>query len=213
MPTVARLTEQYISEHRSIRDCLAKGIINYSALARLISKELSLGKKASDEAILIAAIRYSRKLRGKAAEDRVVELFRDSNIEVKNNIVIYTLGKNVYTDALLEVEKTIAKEDGIFYSIEGTKTITLIVQREYKSVVDQRMRYHVLDRRENPALVTMTSPGIDETPGAVSFIAGLFYENDVNIEEFMSCHDDTLIVVDAKHLPKLMGILKFTGGE
>ena len=211
MPTVSRLTEQYISEHRSIKDCLSKGIINYSALARLISKDLVLGRKASDEAILVAAIRCGKKMRQKAAEDNIVELFRNSNVEVKNNIVIYTLGKNVYTDTLLEVEKAIAKEDGLFFSIEGTKTITVIVQRDYKSLVDQRMRYSILDRRDGLALVTLTSPGIDETPGAVNFITGLFYENDVNIEEFMSCHDDTLIVVDSKHLPKLMGILRFYG--
>ena len=40
MATVTEQTEKYILEHRSIKECLKKGIINYSSLARLIQKAL-----------------------------------------------------------------------------------------------------------------------------------------------------------------------------
>ena len=53
--TTAELTTEYIKQHPAIKSCLKKGLLNYSSLSRLISKELNIGKKTSKEAILIAA--------------------------------------------------------------------------------------------------------------------------------------------------------------
>jgi len=57
--------------------------------------------------------------------------------------------------------------------------------------------------------VPLTSKGIQETPGAVNHISGLFYERGINIEEFMSCHDDTLIVIKSENLEQVMKVLNF----
>ncbi len=40
-------TIAYIEKHQAIKDCLTTGVINYSALARKIAKDLNLGKGAS----------------------------------------------------------------------------------------------------------------------------------------------------------------------
>ncbi len=206
MPTVTALTTRYIDEHRSIKDCMLRDVINYSALARLIISDLDLEGQVSNEAVLIAARRYREKLAGKVGEDPLVGMLTRSNVEIKNNIVIYTLGKNIYPESLLEAEKLIKKEGDLFFSIEGTKTITVIVQAQSKKELEGKIRYHVLDRKDGLVLITITSPGIDAMPGAVNHVTGLFYDNDINIEEFMSCHDDTLIVVDEKHMGKLGNI-------
>ena len=63
MTTTTELTEKYLSEHPSIKDCLKKGIINYSKLSRTIAKELNIEKKTSIEAILIACRRYEAKIK------------------------------------------------------------------------------------------------------------------------------------------------------
>jgi len=38
MPTTTEITEKYLTEHPSIKDCLKQGIINYSKLSRKIAK-------------------------------------------------------------------------------------------------------------------------------------------------------------------------------
>ena len=209
MPTTTELTEEYVSEHRSIKDCLKKGVINYSALARLIGKELGIEKKTSKEAILIAARRYKDKIKGQALEDKIIGLFKSSNIEIKNNIVISTLDKNIYPDALIDIEKTIKKDKDLFFSIEGTKTITIIIQQKAKKLIEQKFKNNIIKERENLSLITISSPGIENTPGAVYYISGLFFEHEINIEEFMSCHHDTLIVIESKNINKSMNFLKF----
>ena len=209
MPTTTELTEGYISEHRSIKDCLKKGIINYSALSRLIGRELGIEKKTSKEAILIAARRFKDKIKGHASEDKIIGLFNNSNIEIKNNIVIHTLDKNIYPDSLIDIEKTIKRDKDLFFSIEGTKTITIIIQQKNKKLIEQKFKNNLIKERENLSLITISSPGIENTLGAVYHVSGLFFEHEINIEEFMSCHHDTLIVIESEDIKKLTKFLKF----
>src|SRR5207247_554174 len=62
MPPIAREVRDYIAGHPSVSDALKMGIVNYSALARKISKELGIRQK---EAVLAACRRYPvEKLRG-----------------------------------------------------------------------------------------------------------------------------------------------------
>lgn len=209
MVSITELTEKYILEHESIKNCLKKGLINYSALARLVAKECGIEKRASNESILVAARRFREKINGGSLEDEIIHLFRKSNIEIKNNVVIYTLEKYIYPGSLIDVEKKIKVENSLFFSIEGTKTITIIVQRQNCGLVEKNFMGHVLSKKENLSLITITSPGIESTPGAVSYISGLFFENGINIEEFMSCHDDTLIVIESMNLDKVVGSFNF----
>ena len=209
MPTTTELTEKYITEHLSIKNCLKKGLVNYSALARLIAKDLGIIKTSSKEAILIASRRYKEKIKGKKGEEAVLELFKNSNMDIKNNVVTYTLEKNVYPDSLIEIEKQIKKEKELFYSIEGTKTITIIVQKQNSGLMDRKFKSSILHKKGDLSLITITSKNIANTPGAVHYISGLFFEKGINIEEFMSCHDDTLVVIDSKDIGDVMKVLQF----
>jgi len=40
---ITKLSEKYINEHPSIKDCVRKGLINYSSLTRQIASELAEG--------------------------------------------------------------------------------------------------------------------------------------------------------------------------
>ena len=209
MSTITKLTENYIDEHKSIKECLKKGLINYSALSRKIIKELNLSKKVSKEAILVASRRYKEKIKTKHSDEEIFSLFKKSNIEIKNNIMVFTLDKNIYPDSLIEIEKKIKESSGLFFGIEGTKSITIIVQNKNKELILKRFKNNLLSKKEELSLITLTSEGIWEVPGAVNYISGLFFENGINIEEFMSCHDDTLIVINSRDVEKTIRFLRF----
>ena len=51
MPTTTELTEKYLAEHPSIKDCLREGVINYSKLSRKIAKDLNLDTTAFNECL------------------------------------------------------------------------------------------------------------------------------------------------------------------
>ncbi|MBI3026775.1 ACT domain-containing protein, partial [Candidatus Woesearchaeota archaeon] len=63
MPNITKLTENYILEHPSIKDCLKNGLINYSSLSRQIASDLNLNPKNNFDAILIACRRFTGKLK------------------------------------------------------------------------------------------------------------------------------------------------------
>lgn len=200
MASVTELTEKYIAEHRSIKECLKKGLINYSSLARLIQKDLET--KAKKEAILIAARRYKQKIKNAPLEDKIIKIVENSNIDIKNNIMIYTLEKNIFPDSLVEIEKEIKRDKELFFAIEGTKTMTIIIQKQNKELIEKKFKNNIINKKSDLALITISCEGIEETPGVVNYITGWFFDNGINIEEFMSCYDDTLIVINAEDVDR-----------
>ena len=179
MPTTAKLTEEFIETHPSIKDCLKKGLINYSALSRLISKELNIEKKTSMEAILVASRRYKDRIFIKCLEDEILNLFKKSRFEIKNKISVIIIEKNIYFEELIEIEKRIKNEKGIFFAIEGTKTITIIVHDQDKKLIEQKLGKHIINKKKDLSLISIYSPGIEKTPGSIAFLTGLFFENGI----------------------------------
>ena len=159
--------------------------------------------------MVIAARRCKQKLKGISFEQKALRILKESNIDIKNNVIIYTLEKNIYPGSLIEIEKEIKYEKELFFAIEGTKTLTLIVQKENKTLIEKKFKNNILIKKENLSLITITCEGIEETPGVVHYITGWFFDNDVNIEEFMSCYEDTLIVVNSKDVEKVTRFMSF----
>ena len=132
MPTTTEQTEKYLAEHPSIKDCLKSGIINYSKLSRKISKELNIEKKTSIEAILIACRRYETKIKNeKIFENEILKILKQSELEIKNKIIVCILDKKKYLDKIIEIEKKAQKRTDIFYAIEGSKVFTIITTEKY----------------------------------------------------------------------------------
>lgn len=211
MVTTAELTEKYISEHPSIKDCLKKGLLNYSKLARAIAKELDIEKKTSKEAILIAARRFAHKLKEEALrEEKIRNILGKGELEIKNKIIVFIIEKIRYLDKFFELEKGIKKEGGVFYIIEGSKTFTIITSKQYAEKITNLFQEEILKKEENLAMVIIKSPpDIEVCSGVASYLYSLFSDNDVNILETMSCWTDTILIIKEEDISKVMQFLKF----
>ena len=107
---ITKLTETYINSHPSVKDCVRKGLINYSALTRNIADDLGLDLKKNFDAILIACRRYFSKVNKEIAmEDKIIELLKKSKVEVKNKIIAVIVEKNIYLDNLQPVQQICAE--------------------------------------------------------------------------------------------------------
>ena len=174
--STAELTVEYIKEHPHVKHCLKKGLINYSALARLISRELRLEKSSSKEAILVAARRYKETLKQEtSAEDRIKDLMRGSEIEIRNRISVIILSKGINTEKLAEIQVKAKKENGTILVAEGSMSYTVIMQEKYVEHFQNAFANGVLKRKKGLAMVILkSSPEIEHTPGVVAFLASLF---------------------------------------
>ncbi len=211
MPTTAELTEKYISEHPSIKDCLREEIINYSKLSRKIAKELDIEKKTSIEAILIAARRYTNKIKKEIVrEEKIRNILKRSELEIKNKIIVVIIQKNFSHDLLINLEKNIKKQGDFIYSIEGTKTYTLITSEKYLKEIKTQFSNKIIKTSEEQAMIIMKNPpGVEETTGFTAYLYSRFGEYGVNILETMSCWTDTIFIISENDIATVMKFLKF----
>ncbi len=211
MPTTTQLTEKYIKEHPSIKDCLKNGVINYSKLSRKIAKELGIEKKTSMEAILIACRRFSEKLKKeKVQEKQIISLLKNSELAIKNKILVAIVDKQIYIDHLQQIQKKIRAKADTFYAIEGTSVITIIVSEKYLDDINKLFEHDIMKITKNCALINLKSPQkLENTPGVNAYLCSLFAENGINIYETLSCWTDTMFVVAEDDVGAIMQFLKF----
>lgn len=211
MANITKLTEQYISEHPSIKDCLKKGLINYSSLTRQLCKDSDLDLKKNFDAILIACRRYHRKI-GKEAvlENKIIKVLKDSKLEVKNKIDVVLVEKDIYYGHIIELQKEIKKKSELFHIIEGSNTITVVTSHEFLGVVKKLFKNKIIKVTEDLAEVTLkSSEDVENIPGIIAYLSTLLAENGINIIETMSTWTDTLFVIAEKDIAKVMGLLRF----
>lgn len=211
MVNITKVTEEYVQEHPSIKDCLRKGMINYSALTRKIAEDLNLDLKKNFDAILIACRRYYRKVKKeKILEDKILDILRQSKLGVKNKIIVSVIEKNIYFNHLLELQKTIKNKGEVFHVIGGSTTMTLITASEFKAEIKKLFKNKIIRITENLAEVTLKSTEeLEKTPGVIAYLASRMAENGINIIETMSTWTDTLFVISEEDIAKVMTVLKF----
>jgi hypothetical protein len=210
MPNITRLTEQYISEHPFVKDCLKHGLINYSSLTRQICQDLELEKKNFD-AVLIACRRFYNKIKAEASvEKKLLEILKGSKIEVKNKINTIILEKNVHFPNLIEVEKEAKKSSETFHIIEGANAITIITSDDFAKKIKKSFKSKIIKENKNLVEVILKSPReIETTSGVISYLYSLLGENSINVYDTLSCWTDTIFLVEEKDLGKVMGLLRF----
>jgi aspartokinase len=209
--SITKTVEKYLQEHPSIKDCLKKGLINYSALARIVAKDEGLDIRKNFDALLIAARRAHSKIKQeKSVQDKIFSILKQSRIEIKNKIVVFVLEKSAPDRLLIDIESKIKSKEEVFHLIEGASAITLITVEEFGKDIKRFFKNHILDERsELVELVLKSPPAIEETAGIMGHLYSLLGENDINIVETMSCWTDTLFVINEKDLGKAMELLKF----
>ncbi len=204
-------TREYIDEHPYVKNCLKKGLINYSALARHISEELNIEKKSSKEAILIAARRIHDKLKKEFMQEKeITKLLSKSEIEIKNKIVVFILEKDIIFENIKKIQTQIKKEHGFSYVLEGSDNYTVITQEKFVQNIKQIFKSKITKANRNMVLINIKSPkDIETISGVISYLTSLFAENGVNVYEFLSCWTDTIFIIDSKHLNKAINFLNF----
>lgn len=208
---ITKLTERYILEHPSIKDCLKKGMINYSKLTRQIAFDLKIDLKKNFDAVLIACRRHSRKIKTEPTlEASILNILKKSKVEIKNKIIAVAIEKNIYWDNLLELEKIARKKSEPFHIIEGTNSITLITGEEFIDKIKKLFKNKLIKESRNLVEIIIKSPReIENVPGVISYLYSLLAENGINIIETMSCWTDTLFVIKEEDIGRVMTLLRF----
>jgi aspartokinase len=203
---VTRLTTRYVSEHASIKDCLRKGLINYSALAREICQHYGIDRF---DAVLIACRRIRSRTKGlEVQETRIKELLRRAKLRVRSKIIVAIIAKPRDFERVYKIQSEIKKDGGDFNLIEGDEVITIVTNEEYGA--DLRLAFRTNIKKLSTDLVQIAlvfDKRIETTSGVVAHVYGILAENGINVLEEMSCWTELMMVIDERDLPKAMKVL------
>ncbi|MBW2967681.1 ACT domain-containing protein [Candidatus Woesearchaeota archaeon] len=207
---IQKAVEKYVSESKSVKDCLRAGLVNYSALSRQISKELRIPASGFD-AVLVACRRYGDKLRRTSGAERAIrKLLKDSKLEIKNKVGVVVVERDVFFGNVLEVHKEAKRRRELFRVVEGVDAITVITNSAFVPRIREVFRNKIIKISDGLVEVMLRSPEeLEEVPGVMAYLFSLFGERGINIVETMSCWTDTIFVVEEKDLENMMGVLRF----
>ncbi|CUX78726.1 ACT domain-containing protein [Thermococcus chitonophagus] len=209
--SIAKLVKDLVMAKPCVREMMILGVVNYSALARLFHEELEKrGIKASVGAIKMALIRLGEELSEERAsfENAIKGVIAKTVIELQSDLVVITVNKQVALGRMNRLFE-IMKETRFFQLSQGVDTFTIAIANEDKEKVLEALKDGVVDIVDGQTAIILISPyGIMQTPGIIAFITTALAINGINLTQVISCHKDTVLLVDRKDAPSAYRVLE-----
>ena len=188
--SIAQQVRETIQMRPSLLDALNMKIVNYSALARVLQEEIGEG---SLEAVKAAVIRVADEISNDRAlrEEAVQSILKDSKVRLQDKIGV------VISPFRLDIPHL----------------VTAHLTDQYVYIVDQTIMKNQLPEKVQfqknlVALVLLSPPRVEETPGFVAFITQLLASRNINIVEFISCSTNTIIILDSSQALQAFSLLQ-----
>ncbi|MFH1237519.1 MAG: ACT domain-containing protein [Candidatus Aenigmatarchaeota archaeon] len=173
-----------------LQEALERGVINYSALARVIEGEM--GGKNFD-AIKAALMRLGRRFakERRNAEQRMLKVVRSSRLEMRDRIAVIISGGRLDVPAIASAKST----SGYTYIID---------ERDADNVKNRNL----LKVQTGLSMITIISQAsLEDTPGVIAYFLSSLTTENINVVEFVSCYRDTLLVFKDADVTKAIEIL------
>jgi aspartokinase len=176
--SVAQMVRETIHMRPSLLDALKMQIVNYSALARMLQTEIGEG---SLEAVKAAIIRVSDELETENSlrEEMVLSILRESVVRLQDKISVIISSEELDIPYIVTAYLT----DSYVYVVDQTR-------------LKNKLPDHVQVSSNLVALILISPPRVEDTPGFVAFITSLLASREINIVEFISCSTNTVIILD-----------------
>jgi hypothetical protein len=188
--SIAQQVRVTIQMRPSLLDALNMKIVNYSALARLLKDEIGEG---SLEAVKAAVIRTADEISSDRAlrEEAVLSILRETKVRLQDKIGV------VISPIRLDIPHI----------------VTAHLTDQYVYIVDQtimktQLPEQVQFQKNLVALILLSPPVVEETPGFVAFITQLLASRNINIVEFISCSTNTIIILNGSQALQAFSLLQ-----
>ncbi len=210
--SVANAVRNLVMSRPFLRECLALGLVNYSALARYLQNELSnKGCEASLGAVKMALIRLREELEGvyTSLDSRIRSIIASSVVELQTDLVVISAYRNVVLPKMAQVIK-IMERARFFQLTQGTVTFTIIAAKEVsKDIINLLGWESIMEYLNDQTAIVIISPEeITKTPGVIALISTVLASNGINITQIISCYKETIIVCDRRQASRAYSILE-----
>ena len=193
--SVAQSVRAYIDGRPVVRDALALGIVNLSALTRRIQEETGL---ESEEAVLVACRRYRPAMRDPEYQAAIRRVLDKSKLEVRTRVAVLTAHASWRLSSKLEKAMVAMQGRGHpVHVLHGSESITIITD---ESLMDEMVRMvgedEVIKVRKGLVELNIRSPdSIEGVAGILAFLASSLAGKGINFVEVISCHKDNMFLI------------------
>jgi len=184
---ISKQVKAYIEKKPYVLEAMEQKIVNYSALAREVGKDVGIKNNNTIKVALIrASKRYQKNRRN--SQQRAIELLRESNFSVTNKIA--TLHHNTFIDI-----------ESVAYSKTPSGYMFFLDENVAKDSSSKKIDFGFA------ILHIKSSKEIENTPGAIAFILSSLASEGINVSHVMGCREDTFIVMKEYDAPLAFKIL------
>jgi len=205
--SLSKAVQTLIEQDLSIQDALERDYANFSGIARVLKPKVEelLGKKAKIEGLITSVKRAKTSYVPRQDFQKIIA---GSIISLRTDVAKISLEK---TRRNLEKARLVSTDfpEAFFQVLEGTTTLTLITdQRIFGEVQSVFVDEEKLEERQNLAAIMVQSPqGIVNTPGCIVAFYNPIARSQINIEETVSCFNETVIVLRMEDAARAFSIL------
>lgn len=207
MLTISKVVRKFISDNQSIADCAQRGLINYSALARLICSQSGIRKV---DAVLMSCRRQvERRPKRVSKDEAILQIMKRASINLQTKMAVAIIEKPRNFEKIFEIQSMVSEEGGSFSIIEGEDVVTFILSDDWLSEVRSTFKGRILRISEDLVRVHMRfSRKIETVPGVIAFVYRLLAEYNINVLEEMSCWTDLMVMIEEKDMQAVADALR-----
>ncbi len=213
MITISEIIKKIVKNKPLIEDQLSMGIINLSAFARTIQKQIEneLLKPVSINAIVMALKRYSDKLQH-PTNQQLNLIHKIHDISIRSNLSEYTF---LASDSILKKQKLLLDEisdlrNRFLTFTHGLFEITLIVNSAIEKNVEKIFKNEKLISKLNnlSAIVIHLPKETVHTPGVFYLLLKQLAWENINVIEEVSTFTEFIIILDQNNVDRAFTVLK-----
>lgn len=214
MITIPELVKEKIEESPFLEELLAKGVINYSALARTIKPELEekLLKSIKEGSIIMALRRMVKKYEKNLNLKNIFS--KSPDMIIRSNLVEFTFtNSDLMLNKYRNLLKNIEVDRQYFFAItQGVFETGIIISQELEEKIKEIFEGEkIIHHLTNLSAITIKLPKENvTTSGVYYFILKALALNNINIIELVSTYQEITLVLETKEIDKAFSILKKT---
>jgi aspartokinase len=206
--SITSVVKEIVNSDLSFQDSLQRDYCNTSALARIIKPQIdrALTRNISIESV-ITALKRSKQLYD-IPERPIALILAGSTISVKTDVAKVSATKSKKT--IEKVAKALTQNADNFISVsESILSITLVFDDTLLDNVKAMFaHYDILETESDLAAIIVHSPErIIKTPGCAIAFYNQLARRHINIEDTVSCHTDTIMLVKMSDVGKAFNAL------
>lgn len=180
--SIAESVKLYLKNKPYILESLDSGVINYSALARVIKIRLRI---RNEQAVKAAIMRYAEKREASkfGIEERALSVLKENRLTLLDGISV------IVSDRKIAIENDAEVKIDSYYIYLTRKNILKEVKGKWKESI---VKVH----EGCSAIVIYSGAKLEGVSGVIAFVSSLLAEQGINMVELISCYTETIIVVN-----------------